>query len=48
MIPVVKLKELSSLLTVIPFQLLCYEIGLKKGVTVDQPKSLAKVVTVDG
>ena len=48
MIPVVKLRELSSLLTVIPFQLLCYEIGLKKGVTVDQPKSLAKVVTVDG
>ncbi len=48
MIPVVKLRELSSLLAVIPFQLLCYEIGLKKGVTVDQPKSLAKVVTVDG
>jgi glucosamine--fructose-6-phosphate aminotransferase (isomerizing) len=48
MIPVVKLKELSSLLIVIPFQLLCYEIGLKKGVSVDQPKSLAKVVTVDG
>ena len=48
MIPVIKLRELSSLLTVIPFQLLCYKIGLKKGVSVDQPKSLAKVVTVDG
>jgi glucosamine--fructose-6-phosphate aminotransferase (isomerizing) len=48
MISVVKLRELSSLLAVIPFQLLCYEIGLKKGVSVDQPKSLAKVVTVDG
>lgn len=48
MISVVKLRELSGLLMVIPLQLLCYEIGLKKGVSVDQPKSLAKVVTVDG
>lgn len=47
-IEVPKLKVLSSLLTVIPMQLLSYEIGIIKGITVDQPKSLAKVVTVDG
>jgi len=47
-IEVPKLNVLSSLLCVIPLQLLSYEMGIKKGVTVDQPKSLAKVVTVDG
>ena len=47
-IEVPKCKVLSSLLSVIPMQLLSYEMGLKKGVTVDKPKSLAKVVTVDG
>jgi len=43
-----KLRVLSGLLTVIPMQMLSYEMGILKGVTVDQPKSLAKVVTVDG
>jgi len=47
-IEVPKLKILSSLLVVIPLQILSYEIGILKGVNVDQPKSLAKVVTVDG
>ena len=47
-IEIPKLKVLSGLLSIIPFQLLAYEMGIKKGVTVDQPKSLAKVVTVDG
>jgi glucosamine--fructose-6-phosphate aminotransferase (isomerizing) len=47
-IEIPKIKVLSALLTVIPMQMLSYEIGIKKGVTVDQPKSLAKVVTVDG
>lgn len=47
-IEVPKLKVLSGLLTVIPMQMLSYEIGIIKGITVDQPKSLAKVVTVDG
>ena len=47
-IVVPKLHHLSSLLAIIPLQLLSYEIGIAKGVTVDQPKSLAKVVTVDG
>jgi len=43
-----KMRVLSGLLSVIPMQLLSYEMGILKGVTVDQPKSLAKVVTVDG
>jgi len=47
-IEVPKLRVLSGLLSVIPMQLLSYEMGILKGVTVDQPKSLAKVVTVDG
>jgi len=47
-IEIPKLKVLSGLLSVIPMQLLSYKMGIKKGVTVDQPKSLAKVVTVDG
>lgn len=47
-IEVPKLNVLSSLLCIIPLQLLSYEMGIRKGVTVDQPKSLAKVVTVDG
>lgn len=43
-----KLRELSPILSIIPLQLLSYYVGIGKGVTVDQPKSLAKVVTVDG
>ncbi len=48
LIEIPKLKVLSGLLTIIPLQLLSYKIGILKGVSVDQPKSLAKVVTVDG
>jgi len=47
-IEIPRMKVLSSLLTVVPLQILSYEIGILKGITVDQPKSLAKVVTVDG
>jgi glucosamine--fructose-6-phosphate aminotransferase (isomerizing) len=43
-----KLRVLSSILSIIPMQLLAYHIGILKNITVDQPKSLAKVVTVDG
>jgi len=43
-----RLSELSPILSIIPLQLLSYYIGIGKGVTVDQPKSLAKVVKVDG
>jgi glucosamine--fructose-6-phosphate aminotransferase (isomerizing) len=43
-----KLRVLSPILSIVPMQLLAYHIGILKNVTVDQPKSLAKVVTVDG
>ena len=38
---------LSPLLTVIPLQLLAYYIGILKGCNVDQPRNLAKSVTVE-
>jgi glucosamine--fructose-6-phosphate aminotransferase (isomerizing) len=39
--------ELSPLLSVIPLQLLSYHIALKLGCDVDQPRNLAKSVTVE-
>lgn len=38
---------LSPILTVIPLQLLAYHIAVKKGCPVDQPRNLAKSVTVE-
>eukprot|EP01127_Copromyxa_protea_P000659 TRINITY_DN10565_c0_g1_i1.p1 TRINITY_DN10565_c0_g1~~TRINITY_DN10565_c0_g1_i1.p1 ORF type:complete len:655 (-),score=136.66 TRINITY_DN10565_c0_g1_i1:92-2056(-) len=38
---------LTSLLTIIPLQLLAYELSLMKGVNPDRPRHLAKTVTVD-
>ena len=38
---------LSPLLTVIPLQLLAYHISIAKGRDVDQPRNLAKSVTVE-
>ncbi|MBI5118702.1 glutamine--fructose-6-phosphate transaminase (isomerizing) [Candidatus Poribacteria bacterium] len=38
---------LSPLLTVIPLQLLAYHITINKGLDVDQPRNLAKSVTVE-
>jgi glucosamine--fructose-6-phosphate aminotransferase (isomerizing) len=38
----------QNVLSVIPLQLLSYEIALQKGHNPDFPKNLAKVVTVDG
>ncbi|MBN2189674.1 MAG: glutamine--fructose-6-phosphate transaminase (isomerizing) [Candidatus Aureabacteria bacterium] len=38
---------LSPLLTIIPMQLLAYHIALKRGCNVDQPRNLAKSVTVE-
>lgn len=37
----------SSILSVIPLQLLAYYIAVKRGCNVDQPKNLAKSVTVE-
>jgi len=43
-----KVRELfSPLLTVIPLQLLAYYIAAKRGCDIDQPKNLAKSVTVE-
>ena len=38
---------LSPLLTVIPLQLLSYYVAIKRGCTPDQPRNLAKAVTVE-
>ncbi len=38
---------LTPLLTVIPFQLLSYHIAIMRGCNVDQPRNLAKSVTVE-
>jgi len=38
---------LSPLLSVIPLQLLSYHIALMRGCNVDQPRNLAKSVTVE-
>ncbi len=41
------LEMLSPILTIIPLQLLAYYIAIKKGLNVDQPRNLAKSVTVE-
>ena len=41
------LETLASLLTVIPLQLLSYHIAVMRGCSVDQPRNLAKSVTVE-
>ena len=38
---------LSPLLTVLPLQLLAYQIALLRGCELDQPRNLAKSVTVE-
>jgi glucosamine--fructose-6-phosphate aminotransferase (isomerizing) len=38
---------LAPLLTVIPLQLLSYHIAVMRGCHVDQPRNLAKSVTVE-
>lgn len=40
-------ESLSPLLTVIPLQLLAYQIALELGRNVDRPRNLAKSVTVE-
>lgn len=41
------IRLLMPILTVIPLQLLAYHIAVKKGLNVDQPRNLAKSVTVE-
>lgn len=40
-------EALTPLLTVLPLQMLAYEIAVKKGLDVDKPRNLAKSVTVE-
>ncbi|MDJ0620811.1 MAG: glutamine--fructose-6-phosphate transaminase (isomerizing) [Calothrix sp. MO_192.B10] len=48
MIPVPEVDELlSPLLTVVPMQLLAYHIAARRGLDVDQPRNLARSVTVE-
>ena len=39
--------HMTSLLSVIPLQLLAYELAISKNIDPDKPKNLAKAVTVD-
>ena len=39
--------HLTSVLAVVPLQLLAYHIATRKGTDVDQPRNLAKSVTVE-
>jgi len=41
------IRMLMPILSVIPLQLLAYHIAVKKGLDVDQPRNLAKSVTVE-
>lgn len=41
------IEMLQPILSVIPLQLLAYHIAVKKGLNVDQPRNLAKSVTVE-
>lgn len=41
-------KTFAALISVIPFQMLAYELSITKGINPDKPRNLAKVVTVDG
>jgi glucosamine--fructose-6-phosphate aminotransferase (isomerizing) len=48
LLPVPLVEELlSPILTVIPLQLLAYHIAARRGLDVDQPRNLAKSVTVE-
>ena len=48
MIPIADLGEfLTPVLAVVPLQLLAYHIATRKGTDVDQPRNLAKSVTVE-
>ena len=48
LLPVPEVSEwISPLLTVVPMQLLSYHIAAHRGLDVDQPRNLAKSVTVE-
>ena len=41
------LPEFSPLLAVVPLQILAYHVAVQRGCDVDQPRNLAKSVTVE-
>jgi glucosamine--fructose-6-phosphate aminotransferase (isomerizing) len=41
------LEELSPVVSIVPLQLLAYEVAVSRGTDVDQPRNLAKSVTVE-
>jgi glucosamine--fructose-6-phosphate aminotransferase (isomerizing) len=48
LLPVPEVDELlSPLLTVVPMQLLSYDIAAHRGLDVDQPRNLAKIVSAE-
>jgi Glucosamine 6-phosphate synthetase, contains amidotransferase and phosphosugar isomerase domains len=46
-IPDIEEQDLYPLLTVLPLQLIAYEVANRLGLDVDQPRNLAKTVTVE-
>jgi glutamine---fructose-6-phosphate transaminase (isomerizing) len=40
-------EHLQPIVNVVPLQLLAYHIGVRRGADVDQPRNLAKSVTVE-
>jgi len=46
-VPFVKVPELLPIIAVMPLQLLAYYIAIERGTEVDQPRNLAKSVTVE-
>ena len=40
-------EELQPIVNVVPLQMLAYHIGVRRGADVDQPRNLAKSVTVE-
>ena len=41
-------KNFASLISIIPFQMIAYELSVIKNINPDKPRNLAKVVSVDG
>ena len=41
-------KTFAALISIIPFQMIAYELSITRNINPDKPRNLAKVVTVDG
>ena len=40
-------EEMAPVIAIVPLQLLAYEVAVARGTDVDQPRNLAKSVTVE-